>query len=144
MPGPRRRPDETSQVHGRRFERFWAALFGVKPVKGSGALWYAKLDVNDASILWSLKHTDSESFRLHKGLMSEAEHAIHGPGGVGGSTIPGIATSVDGEVFVTLHAEDFIRLMKNNKGGYIPPTKSEGKRTRAKTIGILRDEPEHD
>lgn len=133
------RPGESPQKRGRRFEKFWAALFGVKPVKGSGALWYAKLDVSDASILWSCKHTEDKSFRVSKELMSEAEEAVLGQGGVGGETIPGIATSVDGEVFVTLRAEDFLRLFQT-EGKWIPRSKGEEKRARSRIPSLLREE----
>lgn len=136
----RRRPGETPQDAGRRFERFWASLFGVKPIKGSGALWYAKLDVGDGSILWSCKHTDAESFRITKDLMREVQTAIAGPGGVGGDTIPGLAVSVDGEAYVTLRAEDFLRLFKTAGTGYIEPSKGEAKRARSRLPALLREE----
>jgi hypothetical protein len=136
----RRRPDESAQAAGRRFERFWAALFGVKPVKGSGSLWYAKMDVGDGSILWSCKHTDHESFSISTGLMREAQQAITGPGGVGGETLPGLAVSVGGEAYVTLRAEDFLRLFKTAATGYIEPSKGEAKRARARLPGLLREE----
>ena len=136
------RPGEKPQKTGRRFETFWASVFGVKPVKGSGALWYAKLDVADGgSILWSCKHTDDASFRVSKALFREAEDAVIGQGGVGGDTIPGLAVSVDGEVIVALKAEDFLRMFKKNVK-WIEPTKSEQKRARSKIPSILREESE--
>lgn len=135
------RPGEKPQKTGRRFEAFWASLFGVEPVKGSGSLWYAKLDVKDASILWSCKHTDDASFRLSSELMSEAQQAILGQGGIGGDTIPGIATSVQGDVYVTLRAEDFLRLMQEEGAGkWIPKSKGEEKRARSRIPSILRDQ----
>jgi hypothetical protein len=135
------RPGEKPQKTGRRFEKFWASLFGVKPVKGSGSLWYAKLDVSDASIMWSCKHTDDQSFRVSKELMREAEEAVLGQGGVGGETIPGLAVSVDGEVLVTLRAEDFLRLFQS-QGKWIPKSKGEEKRARSRIPSLLRDEEE--
>lgn len=135
------RPGEKPQKTGRRFEAFWASLFGVKPVKGSGSLWYAKLDVNDASILWSCKHTEDQSFRVSKELMREAETAVIGQGGIGGETIPGIATSVQGEVYITLHAEDFLRLFQQDSK-WIPKSKGEEKRARSRIPSLLRDQEE--
>jgi hypothetical protein len=73
MKSPRRRPGESSQKHGTRFEHFWAAIFGVKPTLGSGNQWFSKMDVGDSAVLWSCKHTDADSFRLSKDLMREAE-----------------------------------------------------------------------
>ena len=133
------RAGEKPQKTGRRFETFWASLFGVKPVKGSGSLWYAKLDVADGgSILWSCKHTDDASFRVSKALFREAEDAVIGQGGVGGETIPGLAVSVDGEVIVALKAEDFLRMFKKNVK-WIEPSKGEQKRARSQIPAILRE-----
>lgn len=133
------RPGDTPQESGRRFETFWAKLFGVKAVKGSGSLWYAKMDVGDGAILWSCKHTEAESFRITRELMKEAERAINGNGGVGGSTLPGIATSLEGEVFVTLRAEDFLRMVAAEVK-YVRPSRADQKRINAKTPLLLRDE----
>lgn len=135
-----KRAGETAQQSGRRFEKFWARLFGVEPVKGSGSLWYAKMDVGDGAILWSCKYTDAASFSLTKDLMREVEKAINAPGGSGGSTLPGIATSLDGEVFVTLRAEDFLRIFKAEDARYIVPSRAEQKRNRARTPSLLRDD----
>lgn len=139
MQGPRRRPGESSQKHGTRFEKFWAKIFGVEPTRGSGNQWFAKLDVGDGSILWSCKHTDSESFSMTKKLMREAEDAINGPGGVGGTTLPGIATSLDGDVYVTLRAEDFLRIVQSDAVTYVTPSMGAQKRARSKIPALLRD-----
>lgn len=140
MKSPRKRPGSTPQEEGRRFEKFWAKVFGVEPVKGSGSIWYAKLDVGDGSILWSCKWTDNASFPISRALMNEAERAVNGPGGVGGKTLPGLATSVDGEIFCTLRAEDLLRLLASDAAHYIVPSKGEQKRVRAKIPELLRTE----
>lgn len=138
----RRRPGETPQAAGRRFERFWAALFGVTPIKGSGSLWYAKLDVGDGSILWSCKHTDAASFSITRELLAEAQRAVTGQGGVGGDTIPGLAVAIDGgaEVVVALRAEDFLRLLQTSARTYIEPSKGEAKRARASLPALMRED----
>lgn len=138
---PFKRVGESAQKTGYRFERYFASLFGVKPTKGSGAVWTAKMDVADGSILWSLKHTDANSFRVYKGLMREVVEAINGLGGVGGDTIPGIAISVDGEMYTVLRAEDFINLLTSRESpAYIKPSKAEEKRRRARVPNILKSE----
>jgi hypothetical protein len=139
---PFKRPGDSPQKTGRRFEAFWARLFGVEPQRGSGNLWYLKLDVGDGSILWSCKHTDAESFRLSKATMREVEEAINGQGGIGGTILPGIATSVDGEVYCTLRAEDLLRILQSDAAKYIVPSKGEQKRSRARLPALLRDEDE--
>jgi hypothetical protein len=142
MPPFRKRPGESPQRTGRRFEAFWARVFGVEPTRGSGNQWHARLDVGDGAILWSCKHTDADSFRLSRELMREAEAAINGPGGVGGKTLPGIAVSLDGEVYCVLRAEDFLRLLKTEGAAYIPPSRGEQKRSRSKIPALLRDDPQ--
>lgn len=138
MRTPRRRPGESSQAHGSRWERAWAKMFGVDPQKGSGSLWYAKLDVADGSILWSLKHTDAASFRVTTDLMHEVQSAISGSGGVGGDTIPGLAISVQGEPFVVLRAGDFMRMVTQDVKHVAPPA-DEVKRRRAAVPALMRD-----
>jgi hypothetical protein len=134
----RPRTGVTPQEEGRRFERFWSALFGVKPTRGSGNLWWAKLDVGDTTFLFSCKNTIHASFSLTKALMREVEEAIKG-----GDAIPAIATAIENhEVFVTLRAEDFLRLIQSDKAKYIVPSKGEQKRARGKIPALLRDEGE--
>jgi hypothetical protein len=135
-----KRVGATPQEAGRRFEKFFADLLGVKPVKGSGNLWYAKLDVGDNNMLVSCKHTDSESFRVHKHLMKEAQEAINGPGGIGGDAIPALAVSVQGETFVTLRAEDMLRLINSEHAVHMTPSKGEQKRRTAAIPNLLREE----
>ena len=122
------------QEKGRLFERIWAKLLGAQPQPGSGNQWFAKMDVADGEILWSLKYTEKKSFSLTKELMREVEKEVT-PG-----VIPGIATSVDGEQFVTLRAEDFIRLASTDAMKYITPTKAEQKRARSKVPNLFRDD----
>lgn len=136
---PFKRPGESAQRTGYRFERYFASLFGAKPTKGSGSHWTAKMDVADGTILWNLRHTDAASFRVTKDLMSETVAAINGPGGVGGDTIPGIAISVQGEIYTILRAEDFVSLLTSDEGvKYIRPSKAEAKRRRATIPNIFK------
>lgn len=140
MRTPRRRPGESPQKHGGRFEKFWAKLFGVEPVRGSGNQWHAKMDVGDGSILWSCKATVKGSFTVSKYAMREVQTAITGPGGVGGDTIPGLAVLVDGEAFVVLRAEDFLRIAASDAVKYVTPSRADQKRARARIPTLLRDE----
>lgn len=133
------RPGETEQQTGRRFEKYWAELFGVKPVKGSGNLWYAKLDVGTQGILFSCKWTSHDSFRISKDLFHEAWSAVYGQGGVGGNTIPALATNVNGETYVTMRAEDLL-LMLQEETVSIPPSKDDLKRARSKVPEIFRED----
>lgn len=142
MTSPFARRDEAPQKTGRRFERFWSKVFGVEPQKGSGNLWYAKLDVPDGgAILWSCKFTEADSYRVSRDDIREAETAARGQGS-SGEMIPGYATAISGgEVFVTLRADDFLRLF-TDQVRYITPSRGEQKRARAKVPALLRDEDE--
>lgn len=133
--------DKTAQERGRIFEKTFAKLLGAKPQKGSGSLWFAKLDIADGVILWSLKLTDKKSFSLKKSLMREVDQAIHGQGGIGGDVIPGVAVSVDGEEYVVLRAQDFLGLVTEGVK-YAPMDKAESKRARAGIPAILRESDE--
>lgn len=127
---------KTPQEMGRLFEKVWATLLGVKPQPGSGNQWFAKMDVADSQILWSLKYTEKESFSLNKKVMREVEDAVTG------TTIPGLATSIDGEQYVTLRADDFVRLCRSGDYKYIVPTKAEQKRSRSKVPSLFREDDE--
>jgi hypothetical protein len=141
---PRRRA-KTPQGEGREFEGRFAELFDCEPQKGSGSLWYAKLDVNDGQILWTLKYSERgrlkfDNYDVNDDLMREAQAAINGQGGVGSNTMPGVATQdVDGNVFVVLRAEDFARIVTDDIT-YVRPPRSEIKRARASTPLLLRDD----
>jgi hypothetical protein len=135
----RRRPNERPQDAGRRFESFWAKIFGVKPTPGSGNGWRVKLDVADGSIIWSCKYTIHRSITITKELLHEAQDAAHNNGD---NSIPGIAIALDdGDmVIVAMEASDFIRLLTTDSGPYIKPTKADEKRLRAGIPAILRED----
>jgi hypothetical protein len=139
-----KRPGESPQKTGFRFEKFWASILGVTPTRGSGSQWTAKMDVSDGSILWSLKHSSVDRLRFGKltmkDLMRECEEAINGNGGIGGSAIPGVATSEQEEQFVTFRAADFARLAQSGDFQYLVASKGEQKRSRSKIPALLRDD----
>jgi len=141
---PFARAGETAQKTGRRFEAFWSKRLGVEPQKGSGNLWYAPMDVGDGAMLWSLKFSEQDELRFGKyrmkDLIREVEGHINGQGGMGGSTIPAVATSEGSEVFVSLRAEDFLRIIKSDAVAYLPPSRGEQKRARARVPALLREE----
>lgn len=135
----RPRPGETPQKSGKRFERFWARVFGSEPQPGSGNQWFAKLDVADGSITWSLKWTSKDSHSISKELLREADKAIYDNGD---NSMPGIAISLANgdEVIVAMRASDFLRLIQSDQARYILPPKAEQKRRLAGTPTLLRDE----
>jgi hypothetical protein len=135
----RRRPSETPQDAGRRFESLWAKLFGVKPQRGSGNQWFAKLDVFDGTITFSCKFTSHRSYSVSKKLLRECEEAVYKNGD---NSIPGIAIALDdgSDVVVVLKAADFVRLMSLESAKYIVPSKSEQKRRISRIPSLLRED----
>lgn len=135
---PRRRPGETPQKFGRRFERLWASIFGIEPQKGSGNTWLAKMDVADGSITWSCRATTHRSYSISKEDIREIDRGIRQNGD---ESIPGMAIALDdgSEILVVLKADDFMRLLGTEQSRYIVPSKGEQKRLLARIPGLLRD-----
>jgi hypothetical protein len=116
----------------------FAKLFGVEPTKGSGNLWFAKLDVGDGAITFSCKWTSKPSFSVTKDLLREADNAVYQNGD---NSIPALAISVDNgaETLVVLRASDLLRILASDSAQYIVPTKAAQKRAKSLLPGILRD-----
>ncbi len=111
---------KTAQVEGREWEPIFCKSIGATLVPGSGS-GFSKLDVRGATVLWSLKHTRNKSFSFKDDYMREAIEAIHGPGGIGGEVIPGVAfKTADGE-YIVFRKDDAIHLM-NEKPGIANPS----------------------
>lgn len=136
----RSRPNETPQQAGRRFERFFAKVFGVEPTPGSGNQWFSKLDVPGGAILWSLKWTKHESISITKALLRECDKAIHEDGN---NCIAGIAASIDdgGEVIVAMRWSDLQRILTTGEAT-MRPSKGEQKRINSRVPSLLRDAEE--
>ena len=106
---------------GRKFESLFAKLFGGTEVPGSGNQPFRKMDIEGDSLLWSLKATKKESFRLNKKDLKEVYEAVRGPGGVGGSVIPGLAIcfvegeepSTKDEIFAVIPMNDLVALFED-------------------------------
>lgn len=130
---PKKRPD-TAQSRGYIFEETFAKALGTKPIKGSGSLWYAKLDIAaHGQVLFSLKHTDAKSFSVTKDLMREAVREAKG------EQEAVLAVSVQGEVFIVQRAAEWIEARKDkSKTAFIPQTKSELKTKSSRVPYMLR------
>jgi hypothetical protein len=135
----RKRPGESAQKAGRRWERFWATIFGTEPQPGSGNQWHAKMDVADGSITWSLKWTTHQSASISKALIREADEACYKNGD---NSIPGIAIALDegSETVVVLRAADFMRLLWAENATYIVPSKADQKRAISRVPTLLRED----
>ena len=131
----------TPQEDGNAYEERLASLLGAKVQPGSGSQWFAKLDVDVASIMFSLKHTGKQSLTVTKGILAEAIHHATKMGSKG--AIPAVAVDIAGEDFVVLRANDFARLMEED-AKFVPQAKADVKRARASVPEALRHAMEQD
>ena len=140
---PFKRPGETPQETGRRFEGFWARLFGTEPTKGSGNLWWMPLDVGFAVFRMSLKYSSKARLRFGdysmKALLNEADAARESDTDIG---VVVTHSQGEGETIVSLRAIDFLRLIKSGDIKYVTASKGEQKRARARIPSLLRDDEE--
>ena len=100
------------------------------------------MDVGDGRILWNLKFSSVSRLRFGKYSVSDLFREVldHTKGD---DVIPGVAThGDDNETFITLRAEDFLRIVQSGNYKYIVPTKGEQKRLRARVPSLLREEDE--
>lgn len=127
---------------GGQWELDFAQKFGAKVQPGSGNKPHAKLDVAGKNILWSLKATQGESFRLSP---EEIEEAITGARGLGGpGVIPGMAIRVGDYDVVVMLAGDLIDVLTQPEAHSIPERKSDRRRREAAIPGILREANDND
>lgn len=120
------------QQKGIDYEARLAKLLGADLVPGSGNQWYAKGDLSGRAILWFLKHTGKDFFRVSKAVLHEAITASNKTG-----AIPAWAIDIAGEDFIMMRANDFIMLHEEDFE-VAKPTKVARKRKRAGTLLILR------
>lgn len=123
---------------GREFEEQWSKRIGGRVQPGSGNQWFARMDVDQSSILWSCKATGKESYRLSGKDLDEVTDAVDAPGGKGGETIPAMALKIgeDREV-VVLRADDFLALLQE-KVKLFTPDKATQKRELSKLPQLFR------
>jgi hypothetical protein len=126
----------TSQDRGRDFEGRWAKRIGGQVSKGSGNYYLWRLDVRSRSrYLWSLKHTDKESFRLTYSDIREVETAAISEG-----VQPVMAISIGGREYVLQPADDWIQEHTQEADvKFIKPDKSEERIAKRKTSPLFRD-----
>jgi hypothetical protein len=134
------------QEIGRLWETLFQKLYGGRKQPASGSTPYYKLDIEGDSLLWSLKATSNESFRITKSDLTEAYDAVKGPGGTGADIIPAMAICfVEGSEpkpsdtqIAILFLDDFVRLLKEHPELF-ELSKSEIKIATSKIPAILRD-----
>lgn len=125
-----------AQGRGRDFERRWAKQIGGQLSKGSGNYYLWRLDVRSRSrYLWSLKHTDKESFRLTLDDIREVEKVAINEG-----VAPVMAISIRGREYVLQPAQDWIDEHKESaEAKFIKPDKAEERIAKRKTSPLFRE-----
>lgn len=128
---------KTPQEKGFDYEKQMAAKIGARLQPGSGSQWYAKLDLSGRGMLWSLKHTGKDFFRISKAILSEGIGAANEAG-----AIPGWMIDIAGEDFVLMRGNDF-RMLMEEETKVIAEDKGAAKRRRA-SRSVLRRGMEED
>lgn len=131
----------TPQELGRQFEIDFAEreLGGkARPVPGSGALPQYNLDVNQLSILWSLKHTTNASISLTEKIILEAFAGAEGPSSR--MVIPALALRIGGlgETIAALRMRDLLGIATREIDFSVTPSRREIKRALADPVASLR------
>ncbi len=132
---------KTPREKGLEYEERLAALLGARIQPGSGNQWFAKLDLDVAEILFSLKHTSKASLSVTRNILSEVIHHATKIGSKG--AIPAVAVDIAGEDFVLLRANDFAKLMEED-AKFVPQSTASRKRHRASIPEALRHAMEQD
>lgn len=130
-----KRPQEIGQVH----EKSLAKTLGGKVVPGSGNQWFAKLDVDTGSIIFSCKATNAKSLRLTTEMITEFQNAVHGlmghPGAIGALSV---WLDGGGERLVVLRENDFLNLCRGEIKVEFEPTKADKQRAKGKVPTLHR------
>jgi hypothetical protein len=135
-------PSEAQDL-GRRFEEDFAKALGGKLTPASGAKWFARMDVEAGSCLWSLKATQLRTFPLSQRLVDEVVAATEGPGGSG--AIPALAIRIGGPAYdlVVLRRDDFIRIVEERQK-FVAESRASAKREQARVPILLREDANAD
>ena len=131
-----KRPQEIGHVH----EIQLAKQIGGRVVPGSGNQWFAKLDVEAGSVIFSCKATNTASLRLTRDMIDEVQNAVHGlmghPGAIGAMSLwlGGGQTRL-----VVLQENDFLALCQGDLEISFKPTKSAEKIAKGKVPTLMRE-----
>lgn len=131
-------PRGKEQQAGIDYEERMAKVIGARVQPGSGNQWYAKLDLSGRGMLWSLKHTGKDFFRLSRAIMLEGIKAAVDEG-----CIPGWLVDIAGRDYVIMLSEDFMMLMEEEHK-VVKQSKSRARHRAAAVPALLRDQEEDD
>lgn len=96
------------------------------------------MDIQDGHLVWSLKHTGKDGYRIKPGVLNEARAAVFGAAGVGLDAIPAWAFDINGRQYGMLELGDMARILTDPKMAYIKPSKGAVNQRLADMPGLLR------
>jgi len=113
----------SAQQEGRDYEGELAERLGGKVQPGSGSTPLYKLDLKLGSVLFSVKHTRHQSYRLTAEELNEALAGAQGPGGRG--EIPAMAIRMDGfpDDILVFRGSDLRAILEQDVEVVITPSK---------------------
>ena len=124
---------------GREFEDHVAELIGGEVVPNSGQGRYAKMDARGLGIVWSCKWTKHLSRSITPVEFAEVERAVHGPGGYGDQTLPGMAIGMDDFVVFAMEPKYFMDFV-TREAPTVQVGKAEARRIHANDTPLMRGE----
>lgn len=134
---------KTPQQAGREFEKQVAKKHDLKLHKGSGNLWYLKLDIGGKEIVFECKWSSSDSITISRAMIQKAQEATRGPGGEG--VTPAIIAGSEGlrTPQVILDLNDLIMLLEEKRELFMQ-SKTHAKRERASVPSLFRKKERDD
>lgn len=121
------------------FEERTAEALGAELVPNSGQGKWAKMDVQNASLLVSCKWTNKATRTYRPAEMDEVERAVRGQGGVGGDVLPALAIGIqDEEPIIMMRASDFADLVINRVPPEVVMKPSEARKHSARDTPLMR------
>lgn len=127
------------QEMGRLFEREFVAEIGGRLVPGSGSTPRAKLDVDQATLLWSLKWTAAESYRLTAADVREAVAGARGPGSRMVLPLLGVRIAGVGESISVARTSDLLAMLRGEVETSFTHARRSERLAAADPLARLRD-----
>jgi len=127
------------QALGREYEAEFAERHGLKAMPASGAGPRYKLDAGDVDVLFSLKLTTAESFRITAKDLLELQSGAAGPGGRGQLGIMVSKIEGIGEEVATMRWSDLLAVLRGEVAVAQRTTPHEKKLAGADPLAYLRE-----
>lgn len=137
MSDAKRRPNTQ---HGFDFEESFAKKIGGSLKPGSGNQWFARGDIGQRGVTFSLKSTQNKNYEIKQSDVDEIIEICEGPGGDG--RLPMMAINIAGYELVMARADDFFDIIRGEITIEADMAKDKilRKRKKANTPQLFREE----